>query len=168
MSANSHQDRVGQAAAGSPGRRPGEIPLRNQLALSIALLVGYFLGLLEALDWLPYGPTLTFAAVGLGIALVVGLAGVVRGSGRLVERVFVSLLRAGLSGGVFVFVFEGMRLLLKIGDLGGAVASWIGAGILALVLARLAPAGANRSVRPPASGSLGAPSGRTPSQPRPA
>lgn len=119
---------------------PDSMPLANQLAVSIAALAGFLLGLLEAFNRMPYARTLTLGAIGLAIALLCGLAGVVDGRSRPGERILVSTLRAGLSGGVFVFVFDGMRLLLKIGDVAGALAAWVGAGILALILARLAPA----------------------------
>lgn len=119
------------------------------VALSVAAVVGFFLGLLEALERLPYGQTLDIAAVGLAIAVGLGaLIGVFAAPGRVSERVRVTALRAGLSGAVFAFVFEGMRLLLKIGDVTGALGAWVWAGILAIVLARLAPAraayGSNR------------------------
>lgn len=117
------------------------------MALSVAAVVGFFLGLLEALERLPYGQTLDIAAVGLAIAVGLGaVLGAFAAPGRVSERVLVSVLRAGLSGAVFAFVFEGMRLLLKIGNVGGAVGAWVWAGILAIVLARLVPA-AGRSGR---------------------
>lgn len=121
--------------------------LLNLVALSVAAVVGFFLGLLEALERLPYGQTLDIAAVGLAIAVGLGaVLGAFAAPGRVSERVLVSVLRAGLSGAVFAFVFEGMRLLLKIGNVGGAVGAWVWAGILAIVLARLVPA-AGRSGR---------------------
>jgi hypothetical protein len=118
--------------------------LRNLLPLWIASVLGFFMGLVEAMERMPYGLTLALGAIGLAIALAVGLAGSFRVRARLLPRVGVGLLRAGLSGGVFVFVFEGMRLLEKLGHPGLALASWVFAGVLALLLARLAPAGGGR------------------------
>lgn len=115
------------------------VPIRNLIALWTAALAAFFLGLVEAIERLPYGPTMRLGAIGLVIALLAGLAGLLHGRGRIGARVLVTLIRTGLSGAVFVFVFEGMRLLLKIGDVGPAVASWVWAGILGILLARLAP-----------------------------
>jgi hypothetical protein len=117
------------------------MPVRNLVALSIAVLLGFFLGLLEALKELPSRSTLQLAEGGLAIALLVSLACTFRVRAGVPARVGVSLLRAGLSGALFAFVFEGMRLFLKIGDIALALAWWVGAGVLALLLARLQPAG---------------------------
>ncbi len=115
------------------------MPIASLLALTIAVALGFILGLLEALDRLTYRQTLHVAEVGVAIVLFVAVAGVVRERGRVGERLFVLLLRAGLGGTLFAFIFEGMRLLLKVGNVGGAVASWLWAGVLALLLARLTP-----------------------------
>ena len=117
------------------------MPVRNLLPLTIAALLGFFLGLLEALEQMTDAATLHLAELGLAIALIVALGSTFRVRAGVLPRVGVSLLRAGLSGCVFLFVFEGMRLFLKIGDVGVALASWVGAGVLALLLARLEPAG---------------------------
>jgi hypothetical protein len=132
-----------RARSGEPelGRRTRRMRVRNLVAVEIAATLGFSLGLLEALERLPYGPTLGIAEIGVTIAVVVGLAATFRSRERIRERVVVSLLRAGLSGGLFVFVFEGMRLLLKIGDVGLALASWVWAGVLAVLLLWLTPAG---------------------------
>ena len=116
------------------------MPVRNQLALWAASLLGFFLGLLEAMDRLPYAATLRLAEFGLAVTVGVGLLVAVGVRAPVWERVLVAMLRAGLSGGLFVFSFEGLRLLAKLGNVPLAAASFGFAGVLALLLARLAPA----------------------------
>ena len=142
--------RVDRRRPGEPEllRRAREMQVRNLIAVEIAAVVGFALGLLEAMERLPYRPTLEIAEVGLAVAVLVGLAATLRSRERTSERVAVSLLRAGLSGGVFVFVFEGMRLLLKLGHVGLALGSWVWAGVLALLLVRLTPRGDARRRAP--------------------
>ena len=115
------------------------MPTRNLLSLSIAALLGFFLGLLEALKELTATRTLSLAEAGLGIAVIVGLSSTLGARASIREHVTVSLLRAGLSGAIFCFVFEGMLLLLKIGQVAPAIAWLIGAGALGLILAQLPP-----------------------------
>lgn len=120
-----------------PSGRAGEVRLRNLIALSVAALLGFLLGLLEAVERLTPGPTLRAAAIGLAVTVLVGLIAAARAHAPAGERIALSLLRAGLAGAVFTFVFEGMRLFFKIGEISAAVAWWAAAGVLALVLLKL-------------------------------
>ena len=91
-----------------------------------------------------YASTLRLGAIGLAIAVTGSLIEGFGEHGRIPERLLVSMLRTGLTGALFVFIFEGMYLFARIGDLGLAVASWAYAAILALLLGRLAPPGDRR------------------------
>lgn len=120
-----------------PPGRAGEVRLANLIALSVAALLGFVLGLLEAVERLTPGPTMRAAAIGLGVAVVIGLVAAARAHAPAGERIVLSLLRAGLAGAVFAFVFEGMRLFFDVGEIGAALAWWVGAGVLALLLLKL-------------------------------
>lgn len=93
---------------------------------------------------MPYHATLHLGEIGLLVAFGVGLVMALGVKAPVWERLFVALLRACLSGGLFLFIFEGMRLFAKIGDVPLAVPSWAFACVLALLLARLTPAGGGR------------------------
>jgi hypothetical protein len=120
------------------------VSVRNLLPLWIASLLSFFLGLVQAMERMPYHATLHLGEIGLLVVVGVGLAMALGVKAPVWERLFVAFLRACLSGGLFVFIFEGMRLFAKMGDVPLAVASWAFACILALVLARLTPAGEGR------------------------
>ncbi len=113
---------------------------RNVVSVEIAFVLGYCLGLMEAMERLSYSQTLGLGAVGLVISVAVGLIASIGIRARLLNHLGVAILRGGLSGGVFVLTFEGVRLLAKQGNIALAVASWILAGAMGWVLAHLAPA----------------------------
>lgn len=105
------------------------------------MVLGFLLGLFEALELYSYDAALKLGAVGLVISAIIALAAGLRVRAPLPARVGVTLLRTGLTAAVYIFVFIGMRLFLSVGSPAVALGLWVLAGLLGALLARLAPAG---------------------------
>jgi hypothetical protein len=108
------------------------MPDRAIIPLTIAVMGGFFCGLVGSVLLLADGPILTLAIVGAVASLLAGAVSVLGVEGR--GHVSVAILRAFYAALLFLAIDLGLVEFLRNGSFGLALVLWIAGGLAAAML----------------------------------